>query len=106
MIKILSSVYMENSRHTVMWWVRHYATSWKVKGSIPNKVTGFFIWPIFPAALWPRIPEIFLGVKSGWHTRLRTPIAICEPSVNNNVGASTPHMGIHGLSQGQLYLSF
>jgi hypothetical protein len=26
-------------------WLRHYATSRKVAGSIPNKVTGFFNWP-------------------------------------------------------------
>jgi hypothetical protein len=26
-------------------WLRHYATSWKVPGSIPKKVTGFFNWP-------------------------------------------------------------
>jgi hypothetical protein len=23
-------------------WLRHYATNWKVAGSIPNDVTGFF----------------------------------------------------------------
>jgi hypothetical protein len=26
-------------------WLRHYATSQKVAGSIPNEVIGFFIWP-------------------------------------------------------------
>jgi hypothetical protein len=26
-------------------WLRHYATSWKVAGSIPDEVTGFFNQP-------------------------------------------------------------
>jgi hypothetical protein len=26
-------------------WLRHYATSRNVVGSIPDEVTGFFIWP-------------------------------------------------------------
>jgi hypothetical protein len=26
-------------------WLRHYATSWKVAGSIPDEVTGFFDLP-------------------------------------------------------------
>jgi hypothetical protein len=25
-------------------WLRHYATSWKVTGSIPDEVIGFFNW--------------------------------------------------------------
>jgi hypothetical protein len=25
--------------------LRHYATSWKVAGSIPDEVSGFFNWP-------------------------------------------------------------
>jgi hypothetical protein len=34
-------------------WLGHYATSWKVAGSIPD-VVGFFNWDlIIPAALWP-----------------------------------------------------
>jgi len=35
--------------------LRHCATSWKVAGSIPDGVTGFFFhWHNFPTALWPR----------------------------------------------------
>jgi hypothetical protein len=34
-------------------WLRHYATSWKVAGSIPNRVIGFFNDLIVPAALCP-----------------------------------------------------
>jgi hypothetical protein len=26
-------------------WLTHYATSWKVAGSISDEVTGFFNWP-------------------------------------------------------------
>jgi hypothetical protein len=26
-------------------WLRHYATSWKVAGSIPDEVIGFLNWP-------------------------------------------------------------
>jgi hypothetical protein len=26
-------------------WLKHYATSQKVAGSIPDEVTGFFNWP-------------------------------------------------------------
>jgi hypothetical protein len=29
---------------TISCWLRHYATSWKVVGSIPNEVIGFFNW--------------------------------------------------------------
>jgi hypothetical protein len=35
-------------------WLRHYATSRKVGGSIPDVVTGFFsMYLILPGALWP-----------------------------------------------------
>jgi hypothetical protein len=38
-------------------WLRHYATGWKVAGSIPDEVIGFFNWPNLPAALrsWVRL---------------------------------------------------
>jgi hypothetical protein len=32
-------------------WLRHYATSRKVAGSIPDGVTGILIYIILPAAL-------------------------------------------------------
>jgi hypothetical protein len=34
-------------------WLRHYATSWNVAGSIPDEVTGFLTDIILPAALRP-----------------------------------------------------
>jgi hypothetical protein len=35
-------------------WLRHYATRWKVLGSIFDKVSGLFsIYLILPGALWP-----------------------------------------------------
>jgi hypothetical protein len=73
-----------------MWyhsWLRHYATSQKVMGSIPVEVTGFFIWP-------RNLP----GSKR-WPARKAenvTPICL------QNVGAAMPHnpMGLHGLLDG------
>jgi hypothetical protein len=32
-------------------WLRHYATSWKVRGLIPNEIIEFSIELILPAAL-------------------------------------------------------
>jgi hypothetical protein len=26
-------------------WLRHYAKSWKIAGSIPDEIIGFFNWP-------------------------------------------------------------
>ena len=34
-------------------WLRHYATSSKVAGLIPDGVFGIFIDTVLPAALWP-----------------------------------------------------
>jgi hypothetical protein len=34
-------------------WLRHWATSRKVAGSIPDWVTGIFQWLNLPVALWP-----------------------------------------------------
>jgi hypothetical protein len=37
-------VYVRHEGHAVAR-LRHYATSWKVAGSIPDEVIGFFNWP-------------------------------------------------------------
>jgi hypothetical protein len=34
-------------------WLRHYATSRNIAGSIPDEVIGFSIDLILPATLWP-----------------------------------------------------
>jgi hypothetical protein len=34
-------------------WLRHFATSRKVAGSIPDSIIGIFIDIILPVALWP-----------------------------------------------------
>jgi hypothetical protein len=53
-------------------WLRYYATSRKVAGSIPNDVTGFFNWPnpsIRTMALWSTPPVTEMSTKnlrSGW----------------------------------------
>jgi hypothetical protein len=42
--------------HAVAYWLRHYATSRKVTGSIPDEVIRFFsIDLILPAALGPEV---------------------------------------------------
>jgi hypothetical protein len=49
------------------------------------------------------------GWENGWPVRRADNLtAICEPTVLENVGASTSHnpMGLHGLLQGQLYLLY
>jgi hypothetical protein len=63
-------------------WLSHYATSRKVAGSIPDKVTGFFQFTYsFQLHYGPGVDsesnrneyqEYSLGVKGGWHVRLTT----------------------------------
>jgi hypothetical protein len=73
-------------------WLKLYATSRKVAGSIPDEVTGFFNWPnpssLTVALNW--MPGIFLGVKGGRRVRPTT----LPPSVSRfsrqNVGPPRP----------------
>jgi hypothetical protein len=64
---------------------RHYTTSWKVKGSILDEVTGFFsVYLILPATLWP-LTEMSMrnlpgskarpACKAGYLTTICEPIA-------------------------------
>jgi hypothetical protein len=41
---IILQFQMLQKGHTVVRWLRHYAASWKVTGSIPEEVTGFCSW--------------------------------------------------------------
>jgi hypothetical protein len=43
-ISLRSNLILSSWSRGTRWcsWLRHYATSWKVVGSIPDKVTGFF----------------------------------------------------------------
>jgi hypothetical protein len=67
--------------------LRHYATSWKVVGSIPGEVIGFFNWPN-PSSC----------IKGLGLTQPLTEMSTRNPE---NVGASTSHnrMGLHSLLQ-------
>jgi hypothetical protein len=89
----------ENKLYVATWlggmlehsWLRHYATSYKVMGSIPNKVIGFFNWPNpssctlalrLNQSLTKLIPEIFFGVKGGQLVHKADNFTtICEPIV-------------------------
>jgi hypothetical protein len=68
-------------------WLKHYATSRKAVGSIPDEVIEFFNWPnpssrtmVLRSAqtLTKWVPGIFLGCKGGRRIRLTT----LSPSVS------------------------
>jgi hypothetical protein len=40
-LEFVSSIYLHAAA-----WLKHYATRWKVTGSIPDEDIGFFNWPI------------------------------------------------------------
>jgi hypothetical protein len=63
-------------------WLRHYATSRKVAGSIPDEATGFFNWPNpLILSLWKKwVPGIFLGVKGGRRVGLTSPRSVSRLS--------------------------
>jgi hypothetical protein len=64
--------------------MRHYATSWKVDGSIPNEVIGFFQHThTFQTQCLNRneYQEYSWGVKGGWWVRLDNLTTLCEPIV-------------------------
>jgi hypothetical protein len=45
----------KNGKFNNIDWLRHYATSQKVAGSIPDEAIGFFsVYLVLTAALWPR----------------------------------------------------
>jgi hypothetical protein len=93
-------------------WLRHYATGWKVAGSSPSEVIGFFhltssFQPHYghgvdSASNRNEYQESSWGLEGGRCIRLTT----SPPSVSwlsrQNVGASISHnpMGLHGLLQG------
>jgi hypothetical protein len=103
-----------NSRFLVMWmrgtrcsWLRHYATSRKVAGSIPGEVIGFFNWSnpsshTMALGLTQPLTEVStrnLPGSKGLPARMADRLtAICE----SILGTSTSHnpMGLHGLLQG------
>jgi hypothetical protein len=88
-------------------WLRHYATSRKVAGSIPDEFIELFNWPNPSSRITSlgsiqsltEVSAVFLG---GWRVRLTTSPPVVSRLSRENVGASTPHtlMGLHGLLQG------
>jgi hypothetical protein len=91
-------------------WLRHYATSRKVVGSILNEVIGFFNWPNTSSrtmALGSTQPltemstRNLLGVKGGWHVRLRTSLpSVSRLYIKCEILDVSHPMGLHGLLQG------
>jgi hypothetical protein len=93
--------------------LRHYATSRKVVGSIPDEIIGFFDWPnpcsrtIGLGSTQPLTeisnPESSWGEVTGGR---RVRLTILPPSVSRlsteNVGTSTSHkpMNLHGQLHG------
>jgi hypothetical protein len=62
-------------------WLRHYSTSRKVAGSIPDEVIGFFNWHNPSSRTMAPGPGIFLGVNGGLPHEADNLTAICEPIV-------------------------
>jgi hypothetical protein len=91
--------------------LRHYNTSRKVAGSIPDEVIGFFNWPnpsshTMALGSTQSLTDMSTrnlpwGVKGGRRTRLRTSSPSVSRLSRENVGASTSHstIGLHGLLQ-------
>jgi hypothetical protein len=88
-------------------WFRHYATSLKDAGSIPDEIIGFFNLPNSSSrtmALESTQPLTEMSTRNipgrkGWPAHKADNLtAVCL----KNVGASTSHnpMGLHGLLQG------
>jgi hypothetical protein len=97
--------------HSLGSWLRHYATSRKVTGTIPDEVIGFFNLPN-PSSrtmtLGSTQPLTEMSTRNllggrGWPARKADNFtATCELIFLENMGASTSHnpMGLHGLLQG------
>jgi hypothetical protein len=93
-------------------WLRHYATSREVVGSIPDEVIGFFNWPNPSSrtrALGSTQPLTEMSTRNIPGGKGRRVLINSPPSVSRlfkHVAAWTSHnhMGLHGLLQGQLYL--
>jgi hypothetical protein len=89
-------------------WLKHYATSQKVAGSIPDEVIGFFSLPNPSSrntALGSTQPLTEMSIRNLPGGKGR-PARKADNLCLENVGASTSHnpMGLHGLLQGWLYL--
>jgi hypothetical protein len=97
-----------------MWteiWLRHYATSRKVSGSVPDEFIGFLDSPnpssrTMPLESTQPLTEMSTmnlpGSKGRPERKADNLTAVCDPIVKKNVGASTSHnpMGLHDLLQG------
>jgi hypothetical protein len=85
-------------------WLRHYDTSWKAVGYIPNEVIGFFQ---FDQSLQPHYGTGVYSASNRNEYQADNFTAIFAECLEN-VGASMSRnpMGLHGLLQGCAYFCF